>query len=170
MTDPELVLALVAEAAKKSDLLWVEVGDGPARGMWHVWHDDAVLLVTGGIEQPDPGLTSGGTARLVIRSRDKGSRLLTVDAAVERVDASTDDWADVAAALHAKRLNSPDGDAAVDRWRRECQLWRLTPSGAADELPGAMSDDAHRAEVPPTPATSTTRQPFHLGKATHVRK
>lgn len=170
MTDPELVQALTAEAAKKSDLLWVEVSDVTPRAMWHVWHQGAVLVVTGGLEQPDPGLRDGGSARLVLRSRDKGSRLLSLDATVQQVDAADPDWDELAAALHGKRLNSPDGDAAIDRWRTGSQLWRLTPTGTASESPGAMSDSSHRAEPPDTPATSRTRQPFHLGKATHVRK
>lgn len=170
MTDAALTGALIAEAVRKSDLLWVDVGGGPARAMWHVWHDGAALLVTGGIEQPDPGLAPGGTARLVVRSRDKGGRLVTLDTAVERVDPAAADWPDLAAALLAKRLNSPDGDAAVDRWRAECTLWQLTPTGVIHESPGSMSDTSHRAEVPESPATSNTWQPFHLGKATHVRR
>jgi hypothetical protein len=169
-TGPQLSQALVAEAAKKSDLLWVDTGTPPARPVWHVWRDDAVWVVTGGLEQPDPGLVDGATVRLVLRSRDTWSRLLSVDATVSRVDTSAAGWDEAATALHAKRLNSPDGDAALDRWRRESTVWRLTPAPELVEAPGAMSDHAHRAVAPETPAASSTRRPFHLGRATRVRR
>lgn len=170
MTQPDLTSALVAEAAKKSDLLWVGPRDEVPRPLWHIWYGDAVLVVTGGLEQPDPGLEHGSTVTLLLRSKDKGTRLLTVPAAVQRVTADSAEWEELAAALHAKRLNSPDGDAAIDRWRRESAVWRLVPTGDLVEGPDAMSDSSHRAEPLPTPATTSTRRPFHLGRATHLRR
>ena len=170
MAEPDLTSALTAEAAKKSDLLWVSVSDRPARAVWHVWHDGSVLLVTGGLEQPDPGLADGSTVTLLLRSRDKGARLLTIEARVEQADPAAGSWDELAAALHAKRLNSPDGDAAVDRWRSGSTIWRLTPTGTVVEAPGSMSDSSHRAEAVPTSATSSARQPLHLGRATRVRR
>jgi hypothetical protein len=170
VTEPELVSALTAEAAKKSDLLWVETDDTAARPLWHIWREDAALVVTGGLEQPDPGLVDGAPVVLVLRSKDKGSRLLRLRAVAHLVPASSPDWDELAEALHAKRLNSPDGDAAIDRWRRESAVWRLVPEGDPLEQPGAMSDSDHRAEVPDTPATTSTWQPYHLGGATHARR
>ncbi|MFD5348029.1 hypothetical protein ACFWJY_30855, partial [Streptomyces anulatus] len=68
--------ALVEEATKKSGLVWVR-GDGPARAVWHVWHDGAAHLVGGGPgEQPLPeGLADGGRAEVTVRSKDKGGRI-----------------------------------------------------------------------------------------------
>jgi hypothetical protein len=170
VTGSELSQALIAEAAKKSDLLWLDTGTPPARPLWHVWRDDAVWVVTGGLEQPDPGLVDGAAVRLILRSRDKWSRLLSVDATVSRIDPSSDAWDEAASALHAKRLNSPDGDAALDRWRQESSVWRLTPGAELVEGPGTMSDQTHRAEVPETSAVSSTRRPFHFGRATRTRR
>jgi len=170
VTDHELNQALVAEAAKKSDLLWVETGTPPARPLWHIWRDDAVWVVTGGLEQPDPGLVDGAVVRVILRSRDKWSRLLSVDATVARIDPSSDLWAEAAAALHAKRLNSPDGDAALDRWRLESTVWQLVPGTALVEGPGTMSDQTHRAQAPESAAVSSTRRPFHFGRATRTRR
>ena len=94
VTGSELSQALIAEAAKKSDLLWLDTGAPPARPLWHVWRDEAVWVVTGGLEQPDPGLVDGATVRLILRSRDKWSRLLSVDATVSRIDPSSDAWSE----------------------------------------------------------------------------
>lgn len=33
--------ALIEEATKKSGLIWVRGATGPARALWHVWHDGA---------------------------------------------------------------------------------------------------------------------------------
>jgi hypothetical protein len=129
-----------------------------------------VWVVTGGLEQPDPGLVDGGVARVIWRSKDKGARLLSLDAAVTRVDPDSEGYAEAASALHAKRLNSPDGDAALERWRTDSTIWRLTPGDEVAEGPGSMSDAAHRAEVPDSPAVSSTWQPFHFGRATRIRR
>ncbi|HET6636726.1 MAG TPA: hypothetical protein VFH77_17045, partial [Streptomyces sp.] len=60
-----LEAALVEEAAKKSALLWVRGPDGPARALWHVWHDGAACVIGDGPgEQPLPGLTDGGPAEV----------------------------------------------------------------------------------------------------------
>src|SRR3954466_6061607 len=87
------ITALVEEAAKKSGLLWVRAA-GPrhrAQPMWQVWHDGAIYVLTGGIEQPAPeGLTD--RAFVILRSKDKGSRLLTIEATVDVVAPDTDEW------------------------------------------------------------------------------
>lgn len=170
MTETEVASALLAEAAKKSDLLWVVVGSAPARPVWHVWDGHAVVVVVGGLEQPDPGLADGSPVELILRSKDKGSRILVVEAVAAQVPSDSAQWDELAAAVHAKRLNSPDGDSAVARWRQESTLWRLTATGRLVEQPGQMSDSDHRAEVPLTAAATSTPQPFHLGGATRTRR
>lgn len=170
MTEPELASALLAEAAKKSDLLWVAVEGSTPRPLWHVWDGDAALVVVGGLEQPDPGLVDGRTVALVLRSKDKGARILVTEAVAAQVPPGSTEWDELAATVQAKRLNSPDGDAAVDRWRRESSLWRLVPNGHLLEHPGAMSDSDHRSQVAASTATSSTPQPFHLGRATRTRR
>lgn len=76
--------ALIEEATKKSGLIWVR-GSGPARALWHLWHDGAACLIGDGSgEQPlaDLGLTDGGTATVTVRSKDKGGRLIAWQARV----------------------------------------------------------------------------------------
>lgn len=171
MTDAAgLQRAILAEVASKADLVWVEVPGRPARGMWHVWHDDAVLLVTGGLEQPDPGLSEAGAVELILRSKDTFTRVLRATATVAELSPTSTDWEEAAKALHPKRLNPVDGEDQPLRWRTESTIWRLTPTDEYLETPSAMSADSHRAEPVDSPATTSRHQPFHAGKATRRRR
>ncbi|MFJ4869331.1 hypothetical protein [Streptomyces sp. NPDC088757] len=153
MTDQSLGPALVEEATKKSGLVWVR-GTGPARALWHVWHDGAALVVGDGPgEQPLPGLVDGGTAEVTVRSKDKGGRIVAWTAAVRELAAGTEEWDAAVAELKGKRLNAPDGEAMPERWARECRVVRLVPREVAAELP-----DGSLAAVP-LPTAATTRRP-----------
>jgi len=162
--------ALLAEVANKADLVWVEIPGQPARAMWHVWHDGAITLVTGGLEQPDPGFAEGEAVLLILRSKDKATRVLTVRAAASKVLPTSPEWAEAAQALHPQRLNQSDGEAQPERWRTESTLWTLRALGEVVEGPGRMSDESHRAEPIPSDATTSMRHPFHAGKATKRRR
>lgn len=167
---PALVAALVAELAGKSDLVWVTVPGAATRPLWHVWHDDAVAVVTGGLEQPDPGLVDGAAVELILRSKDNSARQLRISATVQRLQPGTEAWDAAVAALHPERLNAPDGEQQPERWRRESTVWLLRPGPQAAEAPGAMSSESHRAEPLPTEATTLRRTPFHAGRATRRRR
>ncbi|WP_030548541.1 hypothetical protein [Streptomyces exfoliatus] len=150
-------LFLVEEATKKSGLVWVR-GTGPARALWHVWHDDAACVVGDGPgEQPLPGLVDGGTAEVTVRSKDKGGRLVAWTAAVRELPPGTEEWDAAVAELKGKRLNAPDGEAMTGRWARECRVLRLDPREATTELP-----DGSLAAVP-LPSGATTRDPVPSG-------
>ncbi|MFF9866109.1 hypothetical protein ACF1G0_11890 [Streptomyces sp. NPDC013953] len=152
---PETLLdqALVEEATKKSGLIWVR-GEGPARAVWHVWHDGAAhLLGDGPGEQPLPGLVDGATAEVTVRSKDKGGRIVAWTAAVSELAPGSEAWQAAAAELKGKRLNAPDAETMTERWARECRLLRLDPRDATTVHP-----DGSLAAVPlPTPVT--TRRP-----------
>lgn len=150
--------ALVEEATKKSGLVWVR-GTGPARGLWHVWHEGAAYLVGDGPgEQPLPaGLADGSTAEVTVRSKDKGGRLVAWTAAVAELAPHSPEWESAVAELKGKRLNAPDADQLTERWARECRVLRLTPGAVSTDLP-----DTSLAAAPlPTPAT--TRRPVPAG-------
>ena len=166
---PSLAAALLAEAVRKGPVGWIDTGSGDPRAVWWLWHDDAVALVTGGAEQPDPGQTDGGRVVAIARSKENGARVVAAGCTVRRVPPEDATWDDVAAALHAKRLNAPDGDAALERWRATSDVWVLTPTGDAAEEPGRMSDGPHRAEPVPTAAASRTPQPFALHRTPRRR-
>jgi hypothetical protein len=173
--------ALIEDAAKKSGLIWVHAlglprDAGPTRSqpVWHVWQDSAVYVLSGGLEQPAPGgidaLAVGdsdeatGEARAVVtaRAKDGNSRVLTFEASVGHVAPGSDEWEALVPALVAKRLNLPDGEAAPQRWARECTLWRLRPTGAVIETAGDPSTESHAAAPPPTPARSRVPRPLHV--------
>jgi hypothetical protein len=168
--EDDLIEPLIAELAGKSDLVWVQVSGQPARPLWSVWHDDAIAVVTGGIEQPDPGLADGGTATVILRSKENRARQLSLTVTAQLASPASETWDAAVRALHPKRLNAPDGEEQPNRWARESQIWLLTPTGEVSERPGAQSDHSQRAEPMETPATTLTRKPFHAGRATKKRR
>ncbi|MEV6011477.1 hypothetical protein AB0M29_32260 [Streptomyces sp. NPDC051976] len=149
--------ALVEEATKKSGLVWV---DGQA--LWHVWVDGAMCVVGGGPgEQPLPALADGGAATVVVRSKDKGGRLVSWTADVALLPPGEQAWTAAVDELRGKRLNIPDLETVTERWARECQVFRLTPRGAPVESPGAMPDGSGAAV--PVVTSATTRRPIPAG-------
>ncbi|MEU3251008.1 hypothetical protein [Streptomyces sp. NPDC006997] len=159
MTGQLLERALVEEATKKSGLVWVRGAGAPAaRGLWHVWHEGAACVVGDGPgEQPLPGLTDGADAEVTVRSKDKGGRLVSWTARVVELAPGSEAWTAAVADLKGKRLNAPDGEAMPDRWRRECRVLRLEPTGGTAPLP-----DGSLAEAP-LPSPATTRRPVPAG-------
>ncbi|MET9431026.1 MULTISPECIES: hypothetical protein [unclassified Streptomyces] len=157
MTDDTLLgPALVEEATKKSGLIWVRGEGGPARALWHVWHDGAAYVIGDGPgEQPlPPGLAADGTAEVTVRSKDKGGRVVAWTAAVAEPAPGSEEWQAAVDELKGKRLNAPDAETMTERWARECRLVRLTPREATTTHP-----DGSLSAVPlPTPAT--TRHPI----------
>ncbi|MBT2398163.1 hypothetical protein [Streptomyces sp. ISL-100] len=157
MTQTLLDQALVEEATKKSGLIWVR-GTGPARSLWHVWHDGAAYVVGDGPgEQPFPGLADGGSAEVTVRSKDKGGRLVTWTATVTEHPAGTDAWDAAVAELKGKRLNAPDAEQMTERWARECRVLRLEPQSVTTDLPDGSLAAA------PLPTSATTRLPVPAG-------
>ncbi len=158
--------ALVAEATRKSGLVWVTVPGGRPRPVWHIWHEGAAYVLTGGREQELPGMaaaaTGGRPVSVTVASKDTGGRLVTWPAAVAAVAPGSADWAAVVPLLQAKRLNPPDGDEAPARWARESVLHRLAPAGELLESPDRLSTSSHAAEPADTPATTRVRVPFTL--------
>lgn len=158
MTSELLGQALVEEATKKSGLVWVQGPDGPARALWHVWHEGAACLVGDGPgEQPLPGLADGAEARVTVRSKDKGGRLVSWTARITQLEPGSEAWDAAVAELKGKRLNAPDGEAMTERWARECRVLRLEPTGGREPLPdGSLS-------AAPLPSPATTRRPVPAG-------
>ncbi|MFD1940255.1 MULTISPECIES: hypothetical protein [Nonomuraea] len=116
-------MGAIEEGAKKSGVLWVHL-DRP-RLAWHIWHDGAIYLVTGGGEQNLPELDQKNSVRVTLRSKDNGAELVVFDAAVEVVDQAQ--AAEAVAALAKERLNAPDAAGLTDRWADTSTVVRLTP-------------------------------------------
>jgi hypothetical protein len=162
--------ALVAEAAAKSDLLWVRPGvsdptgptnrAGRAWPAWHVWHEGAAYVVSGPGEQQLPALA--GEVEVVLRSKDTWARLVTVRGTATTVLPEDADWAEVASALKAKRLNAPDPDRLLERWAAANTITRLALAGGLVERPGQYDEHSGAAPPPPTDATTVHWAPWHL--------
>ncbi|KIZ14239.1 hypothetical protein [Streptomyces natalensis] len=160
--------ALIEEATKKSGLLWVRGTTGPARALWHLWHDGAACLVGDGPgEQPlaDLGLADGGPATVTVRSKDKGGRLIAWQARVVELAPDSEPWRAVVEELKGKRLNAPDADTITERWARECRVLRLEPAeGEALQRPGRMPEESHAARPLASPALTRRPVPAALPK------
>ncbi|MCF3120239.1 hypothetical protein IPZ68_11080 [Streptomyces arenae] len=155
--DSLLGRALVEEATKKSGLIWVR-GNGPARALWHVWHEGAAHLVGDGAgEQPLPGLVDGERAEVTVRSKDKGGRVVAWTAAVSELAPHSEEWEAAVAELKGKRLNSVDAERVTVRWAEQCRVLRLTPLDTVTDLPeGSLA-------AAPLPSAATTRMPVPAG-------
>jgi hypothetical protein len=166
--------ALVAELAKKTGVCWLTYlppySDTPVtRPAWHVWVDvegtTALYVVSGGTEQPLPGIEKADRVEVTLRSKENGGRLVTWVADASAVRPDDPEWGPVTAALVSDRLNVPDLATAADGWAETSHVTRLLPTGELVEQPGALSDGAHLATPQPSPAT--TRGP--LPKVLHRR-
>jgi hypothetical protein len=153
--------ALLAEAAGKSGMCWLSLPLlSTPRAVWHVWHDGALHVVGGGIEQPLPGLTDLDTVEVTVRSKDNSSRIVRVRAAVELLPPEDPRYADAVAALGAARLNAGSQDAA-EQWRQSSSVFRLEPVEAL-ERPGAFEPVTHAAAPAPTNAGTAPPPPLTL--------
>ena len=118
---------LIAEATRRSGVIWVSAGDGTPALVWHVWHDGAAYVVTGGPEQPLP-LRDGDRATVVVRSQAAQAGVVVAwDADVTAVATGTALWDEVVPLLAAERLNAPAEQ--TERWATECVVLRLVPVG-----------------------------------------
>jgi hypothetical protein len=148
--------ALIAELGKKTAVCWLRYG-GQVHAAWHVWFDDALLLVCGGSEQPLPDIDDEETVEVVMRSKENGGRLVTWLGAVSVVPPDDEAWEPATAALVAARLNLEELPGTTRRWAAESLVLRVVPTGEVVEDPDSLDDSSHAA--PPKPSPATTRGP-----------
>jgi len=134
-------------ALSKSTIVWLSFGDPPVMGadragksvkeprytarldhpVWYGYENGSVFVLVGPGEQQVPGVTASRTVHLTARSKDVQSRVATAECTVQvlRKDA---EWDRIARdLLVGRRLNLTDGDKAVDRWRKDCEIVLLQP-------------------------------------------
>ncbi len=154
--------ALLDEALKKSALVWLCLA-GRSHARWHAWLDGHIYLLTGPGEQPDPGLDEGQVTRVLVRSKDDGQHLITVDADTAQLGPADADWTSATTELAKLRLNLSDAANAPARWAsEEFAVYRLTPRLPLVELPSHLPDDSLRRPPVPTPATTARPAPWVL--------
>jgi hypothetical protein len=157
VTEPVFTHGLIAELGKKTGVSWIRFG-GRTHAVWHLWYDDALYLVSGGDEQPLPGIEDVTQVEVVMRSKENGGRLLTWVGSVSVVPPEDARWDEVTAALIPGRLNLDDLSTAARHWAEHSVVSRIVPTGEVLEAPGELSDAAHLGVPPETPAT--TRGPL----------
>lgn len=145
--------ALTSELGKKTGVCWLRY-DGRDHAAWHIWLDDALYVVSGGNEQPLPGLEEVTSLEVVMRSKESGGRLLTWVGAVSVVDPSDPLWEPVTAALVSDRLNLDDLATAAADWAEHSVVSRIVPTDRVVESPGSLGDEAHLATPRVTKATT----------------
>jgi hypothetical protein len=162
--------ALVEEAGRASAVLWVRLpGRAQPLAAWYAWVDGAAVVVHDGDEQALPGLRTAGRVQLVLRSKDKGTLLVTVPARVVLLEPGTEAYDKAVVALHAARQSAPDGEAQPARWAATSLVSRLEPDGEPVEAPGSYEPTDRRAVPVETDATTLRRLPLVLGKRARRR-
>ena len=88
-----------------------------------------MCLVTGGTEQPLPGILDQSVVTLHLRSKSTKALVAEAWARVEVVPPGSEHWDPVTTVLKAGRLNLVDRGHAVERWARDSVVLRLVPTG-----------------------------------------
>ncbi len=158
----EQLQALVAEATAKSSVLWLSYTDMPQpRAVWHVWLDGAAYVLSGGTEQPLPGIEFESEATVTVRSKDNQARLLSYRARLTHLRHGSSDWHAAAAALLAERLNG-HREGALLLWGADSTITRVEPTGDVLERPGEQPTGPFDAKPLPSPATTRGELPTVL--------
>lgn len=129
---PELLPALVAEAARKSRVCWLSYdhpgGRVAERLVWHQWYDEALLVLSDPTDQPLEGLAGAEVVTVTMRAKDGGTRLVTWTGEAAVVPPEGASWEPHATALLQVRLNLADPAATLARWRQEATVLRVAPT------------------------------------------
>jgi hypothetical protein len=129
------VLPEAAEAAlKKGSIMWLTIpqldGSQVRRPAWFVQQGRKVFVLKGGTEQQLPNLENCDVVHMTVRSKDVRATIGQLPMTVRVIERDSDEFDRIATMGLGTRLNLPDGDGALDRWRSECTLVELTPAPA----------------------------------------
>ena len=116
---------LVAEATRRSGVLWVSAPAVPPTLVWHLWHDGAAYVVCGGGEQALAPL--GPAATVAVRAR-AGALIVRWAATVTAVEPGSPLWDEVAPLLAAGRLNAGSVQDLPGQWAAASTVLQLAPT------------------------------------------
>ena len=124
------VLGDAVEASlKKGSIVWVTVpqvdGSLLTRPAWYVQQDRSIFVLSGPDEQELPNLANVHEVQVSVKSKEVKAEIGVVKASVRLVDNASDEFDRVATLGLGTRLNLPDGDAALERWRSTCVMAEL---------------------------------------------
>jgi hypothetical protein len=119
------------KALGKGTIIWLAVPDERGkthnRPVWFVFDAGKVYVFAGPTEQDVPGLATASQVEIIARSKDARSRVSRVPATVRVVPGDDSLFDRIGQVGMGRRLNLPDGEGALDRWRKNCTLVELTP-------------------------------------------
>lgn len=127
------VLLDAAETAlKKGSICWLTItqpdGSASSRPAWYVQQGKKLFVLRGENEQELPGLDSSRTVTVTVKSKEVKATIGEFTADVRRVT-EDEEFERIATLGLGTRLNLPDGEAALERWKLTCELYELSPRG-----------------------------------------
>jgi hypothetical protein len=148
----------IAAVMKKAGLVWLSWNSGRPLPAWFATVDGQYVVLADAAEsaeQPLPGLSTAGSAEVVVPAKPATNRLASWMATVRRLEPGSEEWTAAAQVLRTERLNAAGLDTQLERWKTEADLLVLEPTGEITEAAGRY-DATPRAEAP-VGTTATTR-------------
>jgi hypothetical protein len=127
------VLLEAAEVAlKKGSICWLTIpqadGGELVRPAWYVQQGKQLFVLKADGEQQLPGLESASTVTITVKSKDVKAAIGTLTADV-RVVTDEAEFERIAVLGMGTRLNLPDGEGALQRWKDTATIVELSPRG-----------------------------------------
>lgn len=125
------VIDAAAETAlKKGSVVWLHIpqpdGSLATRPAWYVQEGLKLYVLTGPGEQDLPNLGEVSEVQVTLKSKDVHASIAQARGQVRRVDPASDEFERIATLGMGTRLNLPDGDAALTRWRDTCLMAEIS--------------------------------------------
>ncbi|MGH3664924.1 MAG: hypothetical protein ACRDU8_02330 [Egibacteraceae bacterium] len=124
--------------------------------VWYVWTDGKVYVLDGATEQQVPGLAEAEEVSLTARSKDLRSQVSNVRAAVRQIPPDDERFEAVGRMALGRRLNLPDGDGALDRWKANCVFVELTPDFGRERAEATVAAAADSGSPAPDDGASAS--------------
>ena len=142
------------KALSKGAVVWITVeqpdGGTQWQAVWYVWSDDKVYVLDGPTEQQVPGFGQASEVTITARSKDLRSRVSDIPASVTVIPNDSERFDLIGRMALGRRLNLPDGDGALERWRTNCTLFELTPQFGEERAAPATAAPATAAAATAT--------------------
>jgi hypothetical protein len=126
-----VVLDAAEVALKKGSICWLTIpqpkGGSATRPAWYVQQGQKLFVVKGGSEQELPNLENVRTVTISVKSKEQKAALGELTADVRVVESGSDEFERIAGLGVGTRLNLPDGEGALERWKAECTIVELAP-------------------------------------------
>ncbi|MBW3664512.1 MAG: hypothetical protein KY469_15535 [Actinobacteria bacterium] len=119
------------DALKRGAIIWLRIPqpDGRVVGKpaWYVLDGGRIYVLSGPSEQILDDIEHADQVEVHVKSKDLQATVAVADADVEVIDNHSDEFDRIATLGMGTRLNLPDGDGALERWRNSCVLVALSP-------------------------------------------